>query len=113
MTDTEAYVLIGEFIESHQSDTYSEIGRKLGLSRHQVARIARLRGIKQGPDKRSAALQAAVAMIDAASQKPDCASTGEAANVAEEYISTAPDALSAAEALATTPETPSAEIAVG
>jgi hypothetical protein len=75
MTDTEAYARIGEYIEAHQSNSYSDIGRQLGLSRHQVARIARLRGIRRRPGNR-AALEAAVAAIEAASQAPDCASAG-------------------------------------
>jgi hypothetical protein len=113
MTDTEAYARIGQFIESHQSDTYSEIGRHLALSRSQVARIARLRGIKRGPGKRSAALRAAVAIIDAATAQPGCASEGEVATLpTEEPISAAPDAPPAGEVLSATPDTPLAEIAV-
>jgi hypothetical protein len=113
MTDNEAYVRIGEFIESHQSDTYSQIGRKLGLSRHQVSRIARLRGMKREPGKRSAALQSAVALIDAAMAQPDSVSADAPANpLMEENISIAPDAPSVEETLSPEPETPSAEIAV-
>ena len=78
MTDNQAYARIGEFIESHQSESYSEIGRQLGLSRSQVARLARLQGIKRRPGKR-ASLEAALAAIEAASPKPDCAPAGEAA----------------------------------
>jgi hypothetical protein len=78
-----------------------------------VSRIARLRGIKRRPGKRSAALRAAVALIDAAMAQPGSVSAGEPANpLAEEYVSTAPDAPSVEEALAPTPETPPAEIAV-
>jgi hypothetical protein len=113
MTDNQAYLRIGEYIESHQSHTYSEIGHQLGLSRHQVARIARLRGIKRGLGKRSGALQAAVAIIEATMGQPVSAPVGEPANpLAEEYISTAPDAPSGEEAMAPTPDTPAAEIAV-
>jgi hypothetical protein len=112
MTDSQAYALIGEFIESHQAHTYSEIGRQLGLSRNQVARIARRRGIKRRPGNR-AALQAAVAAIEAASPKLGCGSAGEAPiPPMEETISTAPDAPPVEETLAPTPETPPAEIAV-
>ena len=112
MTDSEAYARIGEYIESHQSDSYSDIGRKLGLSRHQVARIARLRGIKRRPGNR-VSLEAAIAAIEATSRKPDCASAGEVANpLAEEYISTARDAPSAEDAQAPTPDTTPAEIPV-
>lgn len=96
MTDSEAYARIGEFIEAHQSDSYSEIGIHLGLSRHQVARIARRRGIKRRPGNR-VSLEAAIAAIEATSRKPDCASAGEVANPL------------AVEALAPEPETPSAE----
>ena len=98
MTDNQAYARIGQFIESHQSESYSEIGRQLGLSRSQVARLARLQGIKRRPGKR-ASLEAALAAIEAASQKPDCAPAGEAAPPPEETI-------------LSTPDTPSAEIAV-
>lgn len=90
------YARIGEYIESHQSNSYSEIGRQLGLSRSQVARIARLRGIKRGPGKR-ASLEAAIAVIEAVSPKPDCGSVGEAAPPPEETISTAPDSPPAVE----------------
>ena len=51
MTDNQAYVRIGEFIESHPSETYSELAVQLGLTRSQVTRIARLRGIKRGPER--------------------------------------------------------------
>ena len=108
MTDSEAYVRIGEFIESHQSDRYSDIGKQLGLSRHQVARIARLRGIKRGPGKRSAALQAAVALIDAAMARPGSVSANEPNQPVQEPIFVAPEAPPVEEALPTTPEAPPA-----
>ena len=69
------YTRIGEYIKSHQSETYAQIGATLALSRSQVARIARLHGIKRSPGKR-ASLEAAIAVIEATSQKPDCAPTG-------------------------------------
>ena len=92
MTDNQAYARIGQFIDSHQSDSYSEIGRQLGLSRSQVARIARLQGIKRRPGKRPSAMEAALAAIEAASPQPDCAPAGEAAPTPEEILSAAPDA---------------------
>jgi hypothetical protein len=86
------YARIGEYIESHESDSYSEIGRQLGLSRSQVTRIARVQGINRQSGKRSSALEAALAAIEAASPKPDCGSAGEAAIPSmEETISIAPD----------------------
>lgn len=94
------YARIGKYIESHPSETYSQIASALGLSRSQVSRIARLQGIKRGPGKRSAALEAAVAAIEAASQKPDCVSAGEAATPPTEST------------LLSTPATPPAEIEV-
>jgi hypothetical protein len=87
----ETYARIGEYIESHPSETYGQIGTALGLSRSQVTRIARLQGIKRGPGKR-ASLEAAVAAIEAVSLKPDCASAGEAATPpTEATLSNAPD----------------------
>ena len=96
----ETYARIGEYITSHQSETYAQIGSTLGLSRSQVTRIAKLQGIKRRPGKRSSALEAAVAAIEAASLKPDCASAGEAATAPVEATPSS------------TPATPSAEIAV-
>jgi hypothetical protein len=90
----ETYARIGEYIESHPSETYGEIGTTLGLSRSQVSRIARLQGIKRGPGKR-ASLEAALAAIEAVSQKPDCASAGEAATpLMEATLSNTPDTAS-------------------
>jgi hypothetical protein len=87
------YARIGEYIESHQSETYAQIGSTLGLSRSQVARIAKLQGIKRRPGKRSSALETAIAVIKAASPKPDCAPAGEAATPPmEENVPVAPDA---------------------
>jgi len=96
----ETYARIGEYITSHQSETYAQIGSTLGLSRSQVTRIAKLQGIKRRPGKRSSALEAAVAAIEAASPKPDCAPAGEAATPPMEAT------------LSSTPDTPSGEIAV-
>jgi len=96
----ETYARIGEYIESRPSETYSQIASTLGLSRSQVSRIAKLQGMKRGPGKRSSALEAAVAAIEAVSQKPDCVSAGEAATPPTE----AP--------LLSAPATPPAEIEV-
>jgi hypothetical protein len=96
----ETYARIGEYIESHPSETYDEIGTTLGFSRSQVSRIARLQGIKRGPGKRSAALEAALAAIEAGNQKPDCPSAGDAATPPMEAT------------LLSTPPTPPAEIEV-
>ncbi len=87
------YARIGEYIESHQSETYGQIGTTLGLSRSQVTRIAKLQGIKRRPGKRSSALEAAIAAIEADGPKPECAPAGEAATPPmEEAVSAAPDA---------------------
>ena len=99
MNDNQAYSRIGEFIESHQSESYSEIGRQLGLSRGQVTRIARLQGIRRRPGKRPAALDAALAVIEAASPKADCAPAGEEAPAAEETVWAAPELASAENAV--------------
>ncbi len=89
------YTRIGEYIKSHQSETYAQIGATLGLSRSQVARIARLHGIKRRPGKR-ASLEAAIAVIEATSQKPGCAPTGEAATPpVEASVLSTPDTLPA------------------
>ena len=85
------YARIGEYIESHQSETYGQIGSTLGLSRSQVTRIARVQGIKRQSGKRSSALEAALAAIEAARPKPDCASTGAAALPPAENVPPAPD----------------------
>jgi hypothetical protein len=86
------YARIGEYIKSHLSETYAQIGTTLGLSRSQVTRIARLQGIKRQSGKWHAALDAALAVIEAASPRPDCALAGEAVPPAEATISAAPDA---------------------
>ena len=113
MNLNDMYARIGEYIQSHEYQTYGQIAASLGLSRSQVSRIARRLGLKRGPGKRAAALIAAVAAIEAASQSPHCASAGEVAPaLMEEPISIEPDAPSAAEALSTTPDIPSAEAAV-
>ena len=109
----ETYARIGEYIESHPSATYGQIGTTLGLSRSQVARIARLRGIRRRPGERSAALQAAVAIIDAATPQPGFVSEGEVAiPPTEELITAVTAAPPVEEALPTTLGTPPAEIAV-
>lgn len=113
MTDNQAYERIGEFIESHESETYSELAARLGLTRATVARIARLRGIKRRPGKRSAALRAAVALIDAAMTQPGSVLAGEPANPpTEEPIPETPDAPPVAETLLATLDTPSTEFTV-
>ncbi len=86
------YARIGEYIESHPSETYAQIGTALGLCRSQATRIARLQGIKRRPGKRSSALEAAIAVIEAASPKLDCAPAGEAVPPPEETVPAAPDA---------------------
>lgn len=96
----ETYARIGDYIKSHPSETYGQIGSTLGLSRGAVARIARLQGIRRRPGKWPSALDAAVAAIEATSPKPDCAPAGEAATPPMEAT------------LLSTPDTPSAEIAV-
>jgi hypothetical protein len=96
----ETYARIGEYIKSHPSETYAKIGGTLGLDRSQVVRIARLQGIRRRPGKRSSALDAAIAAIEAASPKPDCAPAGEAATPPMEAT------------LSSTPDMPSAGIAV-
>ena len=65
-----------------------------------MSRIAKLQGMKRGPGKRSSALEAAVAAIEAVSQKPDCVSAGEAATPPTEAT------------LLSAPATPPAEIEV-
>jgi len=94
------YARIGEYIESRPSETYSQIASTLGLSRSQVTRIARLQGIKRGPGKRSAALEAAVAAIEAATPPR------------EETVSAAPATPPMEATLSSTPAKPPAEIAV-
>ena len=89
MNLNETYARIGEYINSHQSETYGQIGATLGLSRSQVARITRLQGIRRRPGKRPSDLDAAVAAIEAASPMPDCAPAGEAAPPPEEAVQTA------------------------
>jgi hypothetical protein len=94
------YARIGEYIESHESETYDQIATSLGLGRSQVTRIARLQGIRRRPGKWPSALEAAVAAIEAVSPKPDCAPAGEAATPPMEAT------------LSITPDMPSAGIAV-
>lgn len=111
MNINDTYARIGNYINAHSSQTYGEIGSTLGLSRHQVSRIARLRGIKRRPGNR-ASLEAAIAAIEAVSPKPGSVSTGGVAPAPEETVSTAPDAPSVEAAQATTPDTPPTEIPV-
>jgi hypothetical protein len=87
----ETYARVDEYIESHPSETYVQIGTPLGFSRSQVTRIARRQGIKRQSGKRSSALEAAISVIEAASQKPDCAPAGEAAPPPVEASSVALD----------------------
>jgi hypothetical protein len=109
----ETYARIGDYIKSHPSETYAQIGSTLGLGRSQVTRIARLQGIRRRPGKWPSALEAAIAAIEAASPKPDCAPAGEAATPPmEEPIYAAPDAPPMEGALSATPVAQSAEIAV-
>jgi len=86
MTDNEAYVRIADFVQSHPDLTYAELGKALGLTRSQLSRISRLQGVKRGPGKRSAALVAAVAAIEAFGQKAECAVAGQEAPSAEEAV---------------------------
>jgi hypothetical protein len=106
----ETYARIGDYIKSHPSETYAQIGSTLGLGRSQVTRIARLQGIRRRPGKWPSALEAAIAAIEAASPKPDCAPAGEAAPPSEETISTAPDAPLAAGQTAAAAETSNADV---
>jgi len=78
MDVNETYARIGEYIKSRPSETYGQIGSLLGLSRSQIARIAKLQGIKRRPGKRSNALEAAIAAIEAAGPQPDSGSAGGA-----------------------------------
>jgi hypothetical protein len=78
--DLEAtHARIGDYIKSHPSETYAQTGTTLGLGRSQVTRIARRQGMKRQSGKRSSAVEAAIAAIEAASPNPDCAPAGEAA----------------------------------
>jgi hypothetical protein len=107
------YARIGEFINSHQSETYGQIAGTLGLSRSQVARIARLQGIKRCTGKRASALEAAIAVIEATRPKPGRAPAGDVATPPKvESICAAPDAPTVEAALSVTTDTPSVETAV-
>jgi hypothetical protein len=98
MNDNEIHARIGEYITSHPSETYAQIGTTLGLGRSQVARIARLQGVTRRPGKR-ASLEAALAAIEAATPPT------------EGTICAAPDASPVEDILSTAPGTPSAETA--
>jgi hypothetical protein len=111
MDMNETYAKIGEYIRSHESETYGQIAASLGLGRSAVARIAKLQGIKRRPGKRPSALDAAVAVIEAASPKPECAPAGEAATPPmEETIPAAPDAPLAVGQAAAKAETGNADV---
>ena len=88
MNLNDMYGRIGDYIKSHDSETYSQIGTSLGLSRSQVSRVARRLGIRRGVGRSTAALEAAVAVIDAASQKPE-------SELAEQTVSSADQAVPA------------------
>jgi hypothetical protein len=105
------YARIGQYIQSRPGQTYEQIAATLALSRGTVARIARLQGITRRAGKRAAALEAAVAAIEAASPKPDCALPDMAAPPADEHIDAAPDAPPVEDALSVTADTPSPETA--
>ena len=70
MDSKATHARIGEYIESHPSETYSQIGTALGLSRSQVTRIARRQGTRRLRGKWPCTLDAAIAVIEAASPKP-------------------------------------------
>ena len=92
MNENETYGRIGEYIKSRPSETYGQIGSTLGLSRSQIARIARLQGMRRRSGRKPSALEAAIAAIGTAGLKPDCAPAGEAAPPPEETVPVAPDA---------------------
>jgi hypothetical protein len=48
MTLHDIYARIGNYIKSHDSETYGQIAASLGLSRSQVSRVARRLGIRRG-----------------------------------------------------------------
>jgi len=113
MNVNETYARIGDYIRSHESESYSQIGSKLALTRATVARIARQQGIRRSPGRRPTALQAAVAAINAADAQAGSVASGEAAAPPrEESVSAVPDALPAAEAPSAAPGAPRAEGAV-
>jgi hypothetical protein len=112
MNLNEMYARIGEYIQSHDSETYSQIAASLGLSRSQVSRVARRLGIRRGAGRSTAALEAAVKAIEAAGHNPHCASTSEVASVPMEIISIEPDAPLAGETLSVTADTALVETAV-
>ncbi|MGO9270472.1 MAG: hypothetical protein ACLQOO_09505 [Terriglobia bacterium] len=78
MDANEAYERIGEYIESHPSESYGQVGSALHLSRAAIARIAKLHGIRRRPGRKPSALVAApAAALETAS--PGSALAGEAA----------------------------------
>jgi len=91
MNENEMYARIGGYIHSHPSNTYTQIAATLGLTRGMVAGIARRLGIKRGPGKRAAALEAAVAIIDAASQKPESELAEQTVPSADQAVPATPD----------------------
>ena len=70
-----------------------------------MTRIARLQGIKRQSGKRHAALDAALAVIEAASPRPGCAPASEADPPMEETVYAAPDSPPAAEQTVAAAET--------
>lgn len=88
----ETYARLGEYIKSRPAETYGQIASALGLSRATIARIARLQGIKRRPGKRSSALEAAIAAIEAADPKQDGEPAGGATAPLPEPNAAAPDA---------------------
>lgn len=80
----ETYSKIGTYIQSNPAQTYGQIAATLGLGRATVARIARLQGVKRRAGRRAAALEAAVAVIDAADQRPELGTASDGAEPAAE-----------------------------
>jgi hypothetical protein len=91
MNLNDMYARIGDYVRSHEYETYGQIAASLGLSRSQVSRIARRVGIRRGPGNRAAALEAAVAVIDAASQKRESELTEQTVPSADQAVPAAPD----------------------
>jgi hypothetical protein len=90
MNVNDMYGRIGEYIGSHDSESYGQIAASLGLSRSQVSRIARRLGIRRGPGKRSTALIAAVAAIGAFGQKAQCAVAAQVAIPVDDAVTATP-----------------------
>ena len=106
------YARVGDYIRSHEFDSYGQIAARLGLSRNQVVRIAKKLGIRRVVGRSVAALEAAVNTIEALDYNSHCASTLDAATLpAEEPIHIERDAQLADEAQSITPATLSAKAA--